>query len=63
MLHGELPWKGSNGGQLRDEMKSKQLQFKEGLDKDLIDLLQQMLIVNNDKRIGWKKILEHPALA
>lgn len=60
MLTGELPFMGSNIGELYDAIAKGQYKIPNGMDEFAVDLLSRMLCVNPKHRICMDAIKEHP---
>ena len=62
MVTGFFPFRGINETQLHENILSGIYPKPKDLSEELLDLLNQILNINPDKRITLRKILEHPWL-
>jgi len=62
-LFGTTPWTGRNEIELSSRIKKDKLSFPTALSVDGQDLLKGMLQLTEEKRLDWKGIKAHPALA
>ncbi len=62
LLFGRTPWIAMSVPSLVNNIRTKPLSFPTKIDEKTKDLLIKMLEYDEGKRIGWKEVLEHPAL-
>ena len=62
LLFGKLPWIGTSVPNLLWKIRTEPLTFPKKIDDNTKDLLAKMLKYDEESRISWKEVLEHPAL-
>ncbi len=62
LLFGRVPWNGTSIQNLALNKRTQPLKFPKYVNENTKDLLTKMLKYDEGKRIGWKEVLEHPAL-
>jgi len=62
MLFGKLPWTGFSIPNLYTKIKKMPLDIPLTASENIKNLLTQMLKINEDERISWRELYNHPAL-
>jgi serine/threonine protein kinase len=63
MLHCQPPYFGLDLKDLYNSIKTRELDIREDLTPDCVDLLRRMLIIDPDSRISVEEVLNHPAIS
>ena len=59
MLNGFLPFDGNSNNDLFNKIMKCKVNYPKNMDKNAVDLLQNILVANPDKRIDMEKIKKH----
>lgn len=62
MFHGLPPFSASTLNDIKDEFLRKKIEVRQSLDPEIKDLIHQMLVFDESKRITIDQVLQHPLL-